>query len=199
MRSKRHVFDLRPTQFAVGMFEVEKKISRLTKLKGRELEKYLDDHPVPVVLCRNNEAHLIDHHHLVPACWELGIEKVVTRLEADLSHLEIQDFWKEMTRRKWNHLYDQFGSGPHQPTMLPLNVRGLADDIYRGLAWALREAGGYEKTDALFCEFRWADFLRTRVKVERTENGFKEALKEALRLAGSEEAKHLPGFHRKTE
>lgn len=194
---KRRVFDLRPTQFAVGMFEVEKKIGKLKRLKEKDVEKYLDEHPVPVVLCRNDEVHLIDHHHLVRACWELGIDKVVTRVEADLSHLDIQDFWKELTRRKWNHLYDQFGNGPHDPTMLPLNVRSLADDIYRGLAWALREAGGYEKTDTLFCEFRWADFLRTRVKVERSENGLKQALKEALKLSESEEAKNLPGFHKR--
>jgi len=191
---KRHVFDLRPTQFAVGMFEVEKKTKKLAALKAKELEEYLDAHPVPVVLCRNGEAHVIDHHHLVRACWELGIEKVPTQIEADLSHLSEKEFWDEMTKRKWTHLYDQFGSGPHEHLNLPLNVRGLADDLYRSLAWAIREAGGYDKSPVPFCEFRWADFFRKRLVIERTDDGFKKAIDQALKLAKSQDASHLPGY-----
>ena len=59
------------------------------------------------------------------------------------------------------HLLDQFGLGPHEPRLLPEDIRGLADDPYRSLAWALRHAGAYEKTDLAFSEFKWADFLRT--------------------------------------
>jgi hypothetical protein len=191
---KRSVFDLRPTQFAVGMFEVEKKTKKLKSMKAKELEEFLDEHPVPVVLCPDGQAHVIDHHHLVRACWELGIDEVKVHIEADLSKLSVKDFWDEMNRRKWTHLYDQFGNGPHPHLSLPLNVRGLADDLYRSLAWAIREAGGYEKTPVPFCEFKWADFLRKKVVVERSEEGFKKALSEALKLAKSPEASHLPGF-----
>lgn len=191
---KRHVFDLRPTQFAVGMFEVEKKTKKLLALKGKELEEYLESHPVPVVLCPDGQCHVIDHHHLVRAAWEAGIEKVVTRVEEDLSHLDGESFWKEMAKRKWVHLFDQFGEGPRQPLQLPLNVRGLADDLYRSIAWAVREQGGFEKTDAPFCEFHWADFFRGKIQVERTEEGFKKAVERALKLARSDEAKHLPGY-----
>lgn len=188
---------MRPTQFAVGMFEVERKTKKLSALKGKELEEFLDAHPVPIVLCRDGEAHVIDHHHLVRACWELGIDEVKVHVEADLSGLSVKDFWEEMTKRKWTHLYDQFGSGPHPHLNLPMNVRGLADDLYRSLAWAIREAGGYEKTPVPFCEFQWADFLRKKIVVERTEEGFKKALEHALKLAKSPEASHLPGFIQK--
>jgi hypothetical protein len=191
---KRHVSDLRPTQFAVGMFEVERKARKLRGLKSKELDEYLDAHPVPVVLCRDGQAHVIDHHHLVRACWEVGVDKVVTQVEADLSHLGAEAFWEEMIRRKWVHLYDQFGRGPHEPLNLPLNVRGLADDLYRSLAWAVREEGGYQKTPVPFCEFRWADYLRKKLVVQRSEEGFRKAIDEALRLARSEEASHLPGY-----
>jgi hypothetical protein len=81
--------------------------------------------------------------------------------------------------------------------LLPINIRGLADDPYRGLAWAVREAGGFEKTGEPFCEFRWADFLRKRIRMARTEGAFEEALKEALALAATPEAKHLPGYRAK--
>jgi hypothetical protein len=191
---RRKVTDLRPTQFAVGLFEVEKKMDKLQKLKKEELEPYLEDHPVPGVLYRNDEIFLIDHHHLVRACWELDIEKVNIKIAADLSHLSEKEFWAELDKKGWHHLYDQFGKGPHDPGLLPSNVRGLADDLYRSLAWALREAGGYEKTDVLFCEFLWANFLRTRVPIGRGEEGFKKALDAALLLARSDEAKKLPGF-----
>lgn len=194
---KRHVFDLRPTQFAVGMVEVERKVKKLRDLKERELQEYLEAHPVPVVLCRNGQAHVIDHHHLVRACWEAGIEKVVTQIEADLSHLADKAFWEEMHKRKWVHPFDQFGNGPHDPANLPLNIRGLADDLYRSLAWAIREDGGFEKTSAPFCEFQWADFFRKKMTIERTEEGFKKAVPEAHKLAKSAEASHLPGFIRK--
>jgi hypothetical protein len=195
---KRHLFELRPTQFAVGMFEVEKKIKKLRGFKDKELQEYLDAHPVPVVLCRNGDAHIIDHHHLVRACLEADVEKVLTEVVADFSHLGDKEFWAEMGRKKWLHLYDQFGNGPHDPTLLPMTVRGLADDQFRSLAWAIREAGGYDKSPEPFCEFKWADFFRKKVKVERTELGFKEAVGQALKLASSQEASHLPGFHRIT-
>lgn len=191
---KRKVTDLRPTQFAVGLEEVEKKVEKLRKLKKDELEPYLESRPVPGVLYRDDEFFLIDHHHLVRACWEVGIEKVAVEIKADLSHLAEKDFWAEMHKNGWHHPYDQFGKGPHDPAFFPTNVRGLADDLYRSLAWALREAGGFEKTTVLFCEFTWANFLRTRVSIARGEAGFKKALAEALELARSEEAQKLPGF-----
>jgi hypothetical protein len=75
-----------------------------------------------------------------------------------------------------------------------MNVRGLADDPYRSLAWAVREAGGFTKVDVPFFEFKWADFFRKRIVIERTENGPKKAFEEAMKLARSSEASHLPGF-----
>jgi hypothetical protein len=194
---KHKVIELRPTQFALGLFEVESKIEKLEKLVKDELEPFLEAHPVPGVLYKHDEIFLIDHHHLVRACWELGIEKVIVKIEADLSHLEESQFWDEMTKRGWNHLYDQFGHGPHDPALLPANVRGMADDFYRSLSWALREEGGYLKTATLFGEFKWANFLRARLKKQtatKAEKALERLLGEALELAKSEEAKHLPGF-----
>jgi hypothetical protein len=192
---KKHLDELRPTQFAVGMFEVERKIKKIQSLKDKEIQDFLDAHPVPVAISREGECHLIDHHHLVRACWEAGITKVTVEVKEDFSHMNDREFWKEMDRLKWTHLYDQFGNGPHDASLLPMTVRGLADDQFRSLAWAVREQGGYEKTPIPFCEFRWADFLRKKIKIERTEAGFKAALEQALKVAKTKEAAHLPGFH----
>jgi hypothetical protein len=75
-----------------------------------------------------------------------------------------------------------------------MNVRGLADDQFRSLAWALREEGGFNKSPTPFCEFSWADFLRRKIKIERTDVGFKSALEQAMKLAKTKEAAKLPGF-----
>jgi hypothetical protein len=191
---KRKVHELRPTQFALGMVEVSTKREKLLKMSENERDEYLHDHKVPIVLCRQGQAHLIDHHHLVRACWEAGVHHVVTEVKEDLSHLSDDAFWKAMVERNWTHLFDQLGNGPHEPHHLPVDIRGLADDPYRSLAWAVREAGVFEKSPEPFCEFRWADFFRKRLQIPRTENGFDKVFEAAKKLAIAPEARHLPGF-----
>jgi len=191
---KRHVFDLRPTQFAVGMYEVHAKKKKLKAMSDKELKAYLHEHPVPVVICKNGDAHIVDHHHLVRACWELGIEDVLTEIIEDLSSHTDESFWQRMRHSNWMHPFDQFGKGPHSHELLPMDIRGLADDVYRSMAWAIREAGGFEKSPEPFSEFKWADFFRKEVPIERSKDGFQKASESALKLAKSESAKHLPGF-----
>jgi hypothetical protein len=45
--------------------------------------------------------------------------------------------------------YCQFGEGPRKPLYLPRDIRGLADDPYRSLAWFVRKAGGFDPSVAL--------------------------------------------------
>jgi hypothetical protein len=191
---KRKVHELRPTQFALGMREVSVKREKIRKMNERELDEYLDSHKVPIVLCRNGEAHLIDHHHLVRACWEAGVHHVITEVKEDFSRLSDEAFWKAMLERSWAHLFDQLGKGPHEPHLLPIDIRGLADDPYRSLAWAVREEGVFEKSPEPFSEFRWAEYFRKKIQIPRTENGFEKVLELARKLALHPEAKHLPGF-----
>lgn len=184
---------LRPTQFALGLKEVETKVHKLKKLSDEELEAYLKTHPVPVVE-HDESFHLIDHHHLVRAAWEIGIEKVPTTLVHDLSNHTLESFWKTLHEKNWIHLFDQFGNGPHDPSVLPHDIRGLADDVYRSLAWSVREEGGYEKNETPFSEFKWADFFRTRIPIARKEGAYDRAVNEAVKIAQTHEASHLPGF-----
>jgi hypothetical protein len=99
-----------------------------------------------------------------------------------------------MTDEKWVYPYDQFGQGPHHPRDLPETVRGLADDPFRSVAGAVRDAGGYQKTGAPFSEFLWANFFRERLKNHPTFHDFDAAVKEAIALAKTEAARHLPGW-----
>jgi hypothetical protein len=191
---KEHVTELRPTQFALGMIEVEHKIKHLSSMSAAELDEYLHSHPVPVVRSPQNELFLIDHHHLVRAAWELDIAKVCVQLLNDLSHLPNDRFWKHMADANWMHPYDQFGRGPHSPELLPHGVRGLADDPFRSLAWAIRERGGFEKTEQPFCEFHWADHFRKHVKLGHARKDFEAAIEHAMHVCKQPEAKHLPGY-----
>jgi hypothetical protein len=94
----------------------------------------------------------------------------------------------------WVHLFDQFGRGGYKPEQLPLDIRGLADDPYRGLAWAVREAGGFSKVFIPFSEFKWANYFRTHVNIDDVRYNFKRALKKAMKLCKHEAAASLPGF-----
>ena len=131
---KRPIKNLRPTQFALGMKEVTFKVQKLKKMNHEELNEYLQNHPVPIVIDSASEAHLIDHHHLVRACWELVIDHVFVEVVEDLSTHSHGSFWDKMKKSNWVRLFDQFGKGPHEPIQLPLDITGLADDPYRSLA-----------------------------------------------------------------
>lgn len=185
------VLELRPTQMSVGMREVDEKVA---KLKGKDADAYLKTRPVPVVLGPNGRTYLIDHHHLVRAAWEAGLSRVRVEVKADLSGLSEDAFWERMKKENWVYPYDQLGGGPHDPRDLPENVRGLADDPYRSVAGAVRERGGYDKNDAPFSEFLWAQFFRARLSVHPTYHDFEAAVAEAMKLAKTEAAKHLPGW-----
>lgn len=189
---KYKVLELRPTQIAVGMKAVESRVQKIRGLKSQEIEDYLKERLAPIVLGPKGLAYIVDRHHHIRACWEAGIDHIHVELKADFSHLDFPELWKAMRSARWLHLYDQFGGGPHDPTHLPENVRGLADDPYRSLAWIVRGEGGYMKTEIPFSDFAWADFFRKNIKTPIF-NGWEDAVKEALELAKSPQAAHLPG------
>ena len=186
------------------------------------LHDYLRVRPVPIII-RQDSFYLVDHHHLVRSLYDalhkkLGDELCVfVEVLANYSTLERVYFWKQMHKQNWVYLFDRDGGGPQQPEKLPSHVKDLAFDPYRSLAWLVRDRHGYLKNDAPFSEFKWANFFRTRILLEqdilaskhtfddfafevdahgRLELGDdgKEVIEEALSLAGSVEARGLPGF-----
>jgi hypothetical protein len=191
------VLSLKPTQFSLGMEQINKKTSRMLELKKKKLAKYIHERPIPVVLSPKKEFYLIDHHHLLYACWHIGVKEVSIDVKADLSHtkLSYRKFWTTMVESNWAYLYDQFGEGPRDPLYLPMDIRGLADDPYRSLAWAVREADGYDSTSKTFAEFEWANFFRKSKLLEpRGREGLMKAVPKAIKLARGNPAKDLPGY-----
>ena len=187
---------LKPTQFSIGMMEIEFKVLALRKLSERKLAKYIDKHAVPVVISPWKELCIVDHHHFLFACWHADVRKVLVSVVKDYSRagLSYHRFWQKMTRLNYAHPYDQFGSGPRSALYLPLDIRGMADDPYRSLAWMIRKEGGYENSDEPFAEFKWAEFFRSKRLLESNgRRGFHDAVRKGLRLARAPSARNLPG------
>jgi hypothetical protein len=78
---------------------------------------------------------------------------------------------------------------------LPNDIRGLADDPYRSLAWLVRKEGGYLNSDEPFAEYKWANLFRRRRLLEsKGRRGLVRAVKQSLDLARSPAARRLPGY-----
>jgi hypothetical protein len=62
------------------------------------------------------------------------------------------------------------------------------------MAGALKRAGVYRKDQAPFSEFRWVNFLRSRLDRKIVDRDFDLAFLLAARLAMGPDARLLPGF-----
>jgi hypothetical protein len=125
---------------------------------------------------------VIDHHHHSLALLMSGFETAPFKVIHDFSNLTSLEFLNKM--QSLHLLYHNASNG--QP--------GSFNDPYRSLAWSARKAGGYNKVQIPYAEFHWADFLRTRINEKLLNENYDEAVKQALALAKSPEAKELPGY-----
>ena len=191
---KPSILELRPTQFVLGMMEVEFKLSRIKRMNAKLMKAYIDDNVIPVIIGPKKEMYIIDHHHFARSCWEKGITSYKIGVIEDLSGLSEKKFWKVMIEKKWTYLMDQFGSGPHEPQDLPPNIAYMANDSYRSLAWALRHEGLIQKHSKPFFEFEWGAFFRLNLGFSLNQSSFEKALVKARKLARSKRARKLPGY-----
>ena len=187
------ILDLRPTQMTLGMVEVELRRKNWRAENPKKLTDFLEHHMVPVVIGPNRRLYLIDHHHLVRALHDEGVESVFVSPVTDFHKLDPDDFWNMMDFHGWTHPYD--GKGRRRDYAdLPKTIEDMEDDPYRSLAGELRSVGGFAKDSTPFSEFVWADFLRKRIKPKDVRRDFTLALETALGLAKSEDASYLPGW-----
>jgi hypothetical protein len=185
--------ELRPTQITVGLREVAEKRRRWREMHGAKAGEFLASHLIPVVLGPTDRRYVTDHHHLALALRDEGVEEVATTVILDLSHLELEAFWVVLDNRGLMHPFDRKGRRQSYRD-IPPSIDDLVDDPYRSLAGELRRAGGCAKDTAPFSEFQWADFLRRRIDRKEVEKHFERAIKEALKLARSQDAGYLPGW-----
>lgn len=197
MKNSTKLLKLRPTQFAVGMLEVDEKIKIVRKYSKKELKSFIREEPVPVVKAPNGDLYVVDRHHFLCVCYHLGVKKVPVKVVTDLSgkRMTYRDFWIWMAEHRSSYPYSQFGEGPRKELYLPKDIRGLADDPYRSIAWFVRKAGGFDNSEKNFAEFQWANFFRAHELLDEDgPAGFEKALLRAVELAQSPAAKKLPGY-----
>lgn len=185
---------LLPTQFALGMREVDERASKLSGMGSGKLDKYVNANPAIVVIGPRGDVYIVDHQHLARALQDVGVKTMLAEVKDNLSSLSDTDFWKEMEGRRWVRLLNERGEGPLTHDLLPTSIKQMKNDPYRSLAWAVRKQGGYDKTDVFFADFLWADFFRTRIVIGSADKAFDQALDEALILAHDSAAKNLPGW-----
>jgi hypothetical protein len=184
---------LRPTQITVGLREVRDKRRGLRKRPTRKIGRFLGGHMIPVILGPNHRHYIIDHHHLALALLGEGIEQVLVTVIADLSMLEPEQFWIVLDHHSWVHPYDADGRRVSF-AKIPKRVDQMKDDPFRSLAGELRRAGGFAKDTTPFSEFLWADFLRRRLDRRDVKEHFAASVRQAMRLAKSQDAHYLPGW-----
>ena len=185
--------DLRPTQMTVGFKEAEAKRKSWTKLKADERRSAMGEELFPAVQGPKKRYFIIDRHHAALALLHEEFERVQVGIAKDLSHLSEKSFWIYLDHYRWMHCYD--AAGKRRPlNEIPKRFEDMKDDPYRSLAGEIRDAGGFAKTDTLFVESLWANYLRTCVAASLLKSDWKTALRDSMALAASQDSSHLPGW-----
>jgi hypothetical protein len=187
------ISDLRPTQIAVGMREIGIKRKRWRKTSLDDFARFQSTNSIPAILGPDERLYIIDRHHLARALSEEGVMKWPIVVVADDSRLDQDVFWAALESRNWTHPFDDNGRRRNYND-LPKSISDLVDDPYRSLAGALKRAGVYRKDKAPFSEFRWANFLRSRLNRKILDRDFEHAILLAARLAVGPDARLLPGY-----
>lgn len=190
--------DLHPTQLTVGRAEVQIKRAHWASLKRKVRERELAQHWFPAVRGAGGQHFIVDHHHLGVALHEEGVTHAWVMQLADFSDVPKAQFWGLMEFHRWVHPYDERGRR-RSFGKIPGLITGLRDDPYRSLAGLVRTAGGYAKDVTPFSEFLWADFFRLQMPLRALRGDTPDvlppkAVAQAVALARSPAARHLPGW-----
>lgn len=186
---------LRPTQMAVGMRAVTFKRRKLEHraTKRRPLKKLALERAIPAIRGPGGEVFMVDNHHFGLAMWQAEQRKAQVVILGDLAHLSNDEFWSQMESSGLLYPFDESGNRV-DPEELPLWLHSLRHDPFRDLAWSVREAGGFRKVRVPFVEFRWANYFRNHIPLECLRDSYSSAVRKAMKLSRSSDAKRLPGY-----
>lgn len=173
---------LRPTQMAVGYDEVEVKRSKWRALTPDGKAHFLETHPFPAVTGPGERYFMIDGHHMGLALLREGVDAVSVRQVENLSKTTESEFFQALQQRGFVYLREPTRRGLRE---LPRTLRDLADDPYRSFVAQLRRSCACPKDRTPFAEFRWADFLRSRLKADLLRTNHAGAVKTAHKLLRS--------------
>lgn len=184
--------ELHPTQITLGFREVARRQAKFTALAPAARRDYIDNRVVPCI-AGPRYVYLIDRHHMCRALAGAGVTRIRHEIVCDASALGEEEFWRFMDLRRWTHPFDPTGKRC-DVSALPRRIAEMVDDPYRALAGFVRREQGFIKEDLPFEEFIWADFLRHRIAKCDLDADFDAGCREAVALARSQAARHLPGW-----
>lgn len=188
---------LHPTQFYLGWREVAAKRDQLNRMPADAITAYLKKKDVPVVIGPQGVPYQTDGHHTLRALIEstAADKTAYGHILANWSDLDAGEFWRRMQQFRYAFLLAPGGEA-RAPETLPASLSGMETDPYRGLAWAVMNAGGFkERKDVYFQEFHWAGYFRELVTWDdRDDTAFAAAVDKAVILARHPAAWNLPGY-----
>jgi len=190
------VAQLQPTQWCVGLAEVNSRQLDFTEQSPKERLNYLKSKPVPLVRNGSGSLWMIDRHHRLRAL--LDLEQNATTYGYVIENFPTEDESESLrllAERGWLYLYNGRGQGPLSPQDLPKSLLQLEDDPYRSLAWKLKKEGLLRPEPLIpYHEFRWGNWLRSRALPPFSSKSLKPALPAARSLVCSSAASHLAGW-----
>ncbi len=164
------ITELRPTQFDYGLPRVRYIQEKIKGMDFLDVQLYLDEHPIPVVLGPKSDRFMVDRHNTLRGLAEsqehllekfgdkahdLKIRLVVIE---DKSSLSEDEFFRQMFAESLLYPYrkDQLMNFSE----IPKQVLDLKKDYFRGMAWLLKKAGIIGANTIPFSDFMWATKLR---------------------------------------
>ena len=188
---------LHPTQMTVSFREVARKAKRLQKMPPANVISVFKQKTLPVVIGPGGIAYLTDRHHTARALIDSEIvdKTAYGQVIANWSQMQPAEFWEKMRQSNYVLLVDSL-QNPIDPAALPNSLRECSNGPYRGLVWAVEQAGGItERDDLYFQEFAWVVYFRPLIQWDDADNAdFKRAVNVAMKLAHDPAASNLPGY-----
>lgn len=180
---------LSPTQESLGMVLVACKTDNINGKSADKLDKYLRDHPVPVVIGPFGKLYITDHHHLSKAMSQSvhASTPVYICPTLDLSNTGGQ-FWSNMSARGLVWQQNNEGEPISGFSQIPKSINDMnLNDPYRTVSEWVRDDYGYIKCDCEgstpgptasfpqckpdcdnppFLEFIWGDVIRKTFPID---------------------------------
>lgn len=119
---------LHPAQVALGYREVDYRIQQFQAMTPDELDAYLLEHFLPIVIAPDRLPYVVDHHHRARAIQMTGLrETVYVKIWENCKDWSRAEFWQLMQEKAWVYPYDKEGQ-PIDLEAIPASLDQLQDD-----------------------------------------------------------------------